>query len=723
MDLWVIGCPHGHETWILGILRREMIMLVDSRVTPLLNLNLSKSNSSVSNRKAPALRQYVPANDQLLREIHSDYTAWHRFKAYFQRTTELEKQIENIKNEGASGFRDKKVDITIAALEAQEYPRMKAALRQIVAKFNSVEKMALFESVVQKYLKGDHIILQRCLSLFTMDELTAMANEIIIKEQWKEDVDEAIRNISLSADHSALLHLEEEYSVGQFISRVINTVIMAFSFFEIGREPASSWEASHFLQIYSQIFGIPLLLLGVIASLITNPAIAVLTTVSILIVVIGAVALYLKYRKPVIENNSYLQNLTLEAQKGKLPPVVARDDIFIDLKNYLAAGGLGSRMHTILVGLSGAGKTEVIKGFAQYLLNNNDVPECLKGKQVIRIDTSEMLNSSVNFGKDKFELIIDYLLKHKNKFIIAFDNFHAVLDPKFRALTESRFCELFDANSDRSLPYFFTVTTDKKYNAFMRPGSKGDDGSIFQRLKKPLEVPPTTDAQTRLILQSMVRQQKLEGVSDGALTKIIELTTERMSQRVQPGISTDILTSAIANINGKYTQVTKEKELHALELEFEQAKNSYNPYAKLQNEIDAKEGQKNSLKIKSLSTLQVDVNAKRDEVNKERAGLENLRSLKKNREVLKTKIAQLARQKHDKNPAAKKEFIAFHYFVLPLQDKRIKEQMNKLGLCLEINEKLIEALVPLETARIGHDGYSSEDVETEQKEKDASSTQ
>ena len=80
--------------------------------------------------------------------------------------------------------------------------------------------------------------------------------------------------------------------------------------------------------------------------------------------------------------DKYCQNITKQAQLGQLDPVIGRHE---EIRRVIQILSRRTKNNPVLIGEPGVGKTAVVEGIAQRIINN-DVPESLKGKQIFSLD-------------------------------------------------------------------------------------------------------------------------------------------------------------------------------------------------------------------------------------------------------------------------------------------------------------------------------------------------
>ncbi len=121
----------------------------------------------------------------------------------------------------------------------------------------------------------------------------------------------------------------------------------------------------------------------------------------------------------------YSRDLTLLAREGKLDPVIGRDTEILRLVQILSRR---TKNNPVLIGEAGVGKTAIVEGLAQKIINN-DVPEILGGKQVISLDLGSMVAGSRFRGEfeERLKTAIEEVQKSNGEIILMIDELHTVV--------------------------------------------------------------------------------------------------------------------------------------------------------------------------------------------------------------------------------------------------------------------------------------------------------
>ncbi len=121
----------------------------------------------------------------------------------------------------------------------------------------------------------------------------------------------------------------------------------------------------------------------------------------------------------------YGRDLTRMAAEGKLDPVIGRDDEILRVIQILCRR---TKNNPVLIGEAGVGKTAIVEGLAQKIVNN-DIPELLMGKRIIALDLAAMLAGSRFRGEfeERLKAAIEEVQRAQGEIILFIDEIHQVV--------------------------------------------------------------------------------------------------------------------------------------------------------------------------------------------------------------------------------------------------------------------------------------------------------
>jgi ATP-dependent Clp protease ATP-binding subunit ClpB len=121
----------------------------------------------------------------------------------------------------------------------------------------------------------------------------------------------------------------------------------------------------------------------------------------------------------------YAQDLTERARKGKLDPVIGRDD---EIRRTIQVLSRRTKNNPCLIGEPGVGKTAIVEGLAQRIVSG-DVPETLKGKRLVALDLGAMLAGAKYRGEfeDRLKAVLKEIESANGQIILFIDELHTLV--------------------------------------------------------------------------------------------------------------------------------------------------------------------------------------------------------------------------------------------------------------------------------------------------------
>ncbi|MCS5720057.1 ATP-dependent Clp protease ATP-binding subunit [Herbiconiux sp. CPCC 205763] len=282
-------------------------------------------------------------------------------------------------------------------------------------------------------------------------------------------------------------------------------------------------------------------------------------------------------------------DLTELARNGELDPVIGRLD---EIEQTIEILSRRTKNNPVLVGEAGVGKTAIVDGIAQAIVDGV-VPEQLRDKRVVSLDLPAMLAGTRFRGdfEERLTNLMDEISAHKNEIIVFIDEIHTVVGAGGSGEGGMDAGNILKPRLARGDLHLVGATTLKEYRGI-------EKDPALERRFSPVTVGEPSEADSVLILQGLrPAYEEHHGVSytDAALTAAVELSARYVSDRFLPDKAIDLIDQAGARLRlslGKIPTVVDISALQADLASLESAKNAavsaehYEEASRIRDEIE-----------------------------------------------------------------------------------------------------------------------------------------
>ncbi|UCF57370.1 MAG: ATP-dependent chaperone ClpB [Deltaproteobacteria bacterium] len=374
----------------------------------------------------------------------------------------------------------------------------------------------------------------------------------------------------------------------------------------------------------------------------------------------------------------FSRDLTAIASKGKLDPVIGRDD---EIRRIIQVLSRRTKNNPVLIGEPGVGKTAIVEGLAQRIVQG-DIPETLKNKRVVALDMGALIAGAKYRGEfeDRLKAFLKEVTDAQGEIILFIDEMHTLVGAGAAegAVDASNMLKPALARGDLRC---VGATTIKEYRKHI------EKDAALERRFQPVMVEEPTVEDTISILRGLKEKYEVHHgvrIKDSALVAAATLSHRYITDRFLPDKAIDLIDEATSRLRIEIDSMPAEiddiqRKMTQLEIEKEA----------LKKEED--QGSKDRLeKIeKELSELKVNMDEMSTHWKKEKETISKIREIKERLESTKSE-AQMAERQGDLSRAAE-----LKYGTLIELEKSLEEENKKLSE-LQSSQKMLKEEVDSE---------------------------
>lgn len=350
----------------------------------------------------------------------------------------------------------------------------------------------------------------------------------------------------------------------------------------------------------------------------------------------------------------YAINLTDMARQGKLDPVIGRDE---ELRRVIQVLSRRTKNNPVLIGEPGVGKTAVVEGLAQKIITG-DVPEPLKGKEIIMLDLGSLIAGTKFRGEfeDRLKAFIREIQNSQGRMILFIDEIHMIVGAGAAegAIDASN---LLKPPLARGELHAIGATTIAEYQRYI------EKDAALERRFQPITVEEPNFEDSIAILRGIKEKYELHHgirISDEAIVAAVNLSARYITDRFLPDKAIDLIDEAAS---------ARRLETESLPKEIDKIRHEI-----LRLEIEksalAGEGEKSKARLKAIEKEITGFKTKNDELSAkwhaEKMTFEQFHNLQKKIEELKRQ-SELAEREGNLEKVAK-----IIYGELPQAEKDLK---------------------------------------------------
>ena len=353
-------------------------------------------------------------------------------------------------------------------------------------------------------------------------------------------------------------------------------------------------------------------------------------------------------------------NLTELSKEGKIDPVIGRED---EIRRIVQILSRRKKNNPVLIGEPGTGKTTVVEGLAKRIVDG-DIPENIKGKQIITMDLSAMVAGAMYKGQfeERLKNFIDAVKEQNGDIIVFIDEIHMIVGVGGQGQMDV--ANIIKPELAHGTLKVVGATTLNEYQKYVEP-----DAALERRFQQVYIAEPNVEDTITILRGIKDKYEVHHGLSirDSALISAAALSDRYISDRFLPDKAVDLIDEAASKLRMEMNSAPElidnlKRKLIQLEVEREA----------LKKEKDTKSKERLSECKKEIKDTKDQLGVNMKVWEKEKEAVSNVSKLK---EELEDAKFQMEAHQRDGNYA---EASKYQYDTIPNLEKKIEEYSKTL---------------------------------------------
>ncbi len=381
--------------------------------------------------------------------------------------------------------------------------------------------------------------------------------------------------------------------------------------------------------------------------------------------------------------DKYTRDLTAAARKGKIDPVVGRDE---EIRRVMQVLSRRTKNNPVLIGEPGVGKTAIVEGIAQRIVRG-DVPESLRNKRLISLDMGALVAGAKYRGEfeDRLKAVLKEVEAAEGSIVLFIDEIHTIVGAGAAEGSMDAANLLKPALARGELRCIGATTLDEYKKRI-------EKDPALERRFQPVFVSQPTVADTIAILRGLKERYEVHHgirIQDAALVAAATLSDRYVSDRFLPDKAIDLVDEAAAKIKMEVDSMpaeidTVQRKLTQVQIEQEALKRERDAASKSRL-VDIKG---------EIADLEEKISGMKAQWMREKEVIEEIRKAASKLEELRID-AESAQRRGDLGKAAE-----IRYGTIPELERKIEERRRELAKVQEKSSYLREEVTDQDIAAI-----------------------